>query len=72
MIAEPAIRRVIALCDGTWLSRDIRTMSNIHLPAGMVGIDMTSTLAESTSPQRNMRARYFDGVGLNGSFFNYI
>lgn len=60
------------LCDGTWLGRDTNTRSNIHVLARIIGIDMAGTPAEHTASQSNIRARYFDGVGLDGGFFNYI
>jgi len=75
MAVAPTTRRVIVLCDGTWCGPETNTRSNIHFLARMIGINMGASPAEYTSPPdspQDVRARYFDGVGLNGDFMNYL
>ncbi|CAG9956701.1 unnamed protein product [Clonostachys rosea f. rosea IK726] len=38
----------------------------------MIGINLTANPAVYTSPTGDVRARYFDGVGLGGDFMNYL
>nr|CEG03440.1 unnamed protein product [Fusarium acuminatum CS5907] len=70
-----AIRRVIVLCDGTWCGRETNTRSNINILSRMIGINL-NTVAPSpvvySSPTGDVRAGYFDGVGLGGDFMNYL
>ena len=38
----------------------------------MIGIDLSRDRAEYTSPTGDVRAKYFDGVGLGGDFISYL
>lgn len=65
-------RRVIVLCDGTWCGRETNTKSNIYYLARMIGINTDQRPAEYSSPSGDIRAKYFDGVGLGGDFWSYL
>lgn len=65
-------RRVIVLCDGTWCGRETNTASNVSILARMIGINLSANPAVYASPIGDVRARYFDGVGLGGDFVSYI
>lgn len=72
MAAALITRKVIVLCDGTWCGRETDTRSNIDYLARMIGIDTRATPAEYISPYGDVRAKYFDGVGLGGDFASYL
>jgi uncharacterized protein (DUF2235 family) len=75
MSDEPRRRMIIILYDGTWCGRQTNTRSNIHLLAEMMEVNMALPQPSYTSPpdaRIDIRARYFDGVGLNGGFLNYL
>ncbi|KAI8689377.1 hypothetical protein LRP88_14159 [Fusarium phalaenopsidis] len=65
-------RRVIVLCDGTWCGRETNTKSNINILAQMVGVNLAANPAVNNPLTHDVRARYFDGVGLGGDFMNYL
>ncbi|KAH7310707.1 hypothetical protein B0I35DRAFT_358552 [Stachybotrys elegans] len=68
-------RRVIVLCDGTWCGRETNTRSNINFLSRMIGINLDISAPSPVvymSPTRDVRAAYFDGVGLGGDFMNYL
>jgi hypothetical protein len=66
-------RRVIILYDGTWCGREVNTRSNVYFLAEMIGINLTANPAVYTSTTGpDIRARYFDGVGLGGDFMSYL
>src|ERR1700761_4752946 len=67
-----AATKVVVLVDGTWCGPETNTRSNIHYLAKMIGIDPTAKDPTYTSPTGDVHARYFQGVGLGGSFMSYL
>ncbi|EON68541.1 hypothetical protein W97_07799 [Coniosporium apollinis CBS 100218] len=62
--------KLVVLCDGTWCGPETSTESNIHRFPKMMGID---TNAQSAAHELgSLKARYFKGVGLRGSFMSYL
>jgi hypothetical protein len=72
MAAATAKIRVIVLCDGTWCGPQTNTKSNVNFLARMIGIDLENGATEYHSPQGDVHAKYFDGVGLGGDFMKYL
>lgn len=65
-------RKIVILYDGTWCGPETETGTNIHLLATMIGIDPSANDPTYTSPLGDIRAKYFQGVGLGGSFMRYL
>jgi hypothetical protein len=64
--------RIVVLCDGTWCGPETGTRTNIAILAEKMGIDMNSQDREVNDPSRNLKAKYFDGIGLGSTFFAYL
>jgi len=64
--------RLIVLCDGTWCGPETGTRTNIQILAELIGIDVTDSKKELHDPKRNLKAKYFDGIGLGSTFFAYL
>lgn len=70
-------KKLVVLCDGTWCGRETGTESNITLIAEAIGIsiDLDATTDGPQfieDPSRKLRACYFAGVGLGGTFLEYL
>ncbi|KAH7059130.1 hypothetical protein BKA57DRAFT_416851 [Linnemannia elongata] len=61
--AKPA---VVVLCDGTWCGSETGTKTNISLLAEMI------ELPESSNNRPDIKACYFPGSGLRGTFLEYL
>ncbi|KAL1305241.1 hypothetical protein AAFC00_002156 [Neodothiora populina] len=68
--SEP--RRLLVFCDGTWCGPETGTRTNIQILAEMVDIDVTGGKLEVDSKERNLKARYFYGIGLGSTFISYL
>ncbi|KAB5583391.1 hypothetical protein GE09DRAFT_300294 [Coniochaeta sp. 2T2.1] len=73
--------RIVVLCDGTWAGRETGTQTNIYRLARLFHVpinNLNSTdeyilPADPTVPSaRQVVARYRHGVGLGGSFLDYL
>lgn len=64
--------RLLVFCDGTWCGPETGTRTNIQMLAEMVGIDMKTESKELHDPSRNLKAKYFDGIGLGSTFLAYL
>ncbi|KAG0283410.1 hypothetical protein BGZ96_012223 [Linnemannia gamsii] len=67
-------KKLIVLCDGTWCGSETNTEGNIFLLAKMIGIDMAphAKRNEFESRERGVKACYFPGSGLGGTFLEYL
>jgi hypothetical protein len=67
-------QRLIVFCDGTWCGPETDTRTNIQILAEMTGINMNNPKGsrELEDPARNLRAKYFNGIGLGSTFFAYL
>jgi hypothetical protein len=70
-------KKLVILSDGTWCGRETGTESNIAVIAKAVGISLNISTSDS-KPQayidsnRNLKACYFAGTGLGGTFLEYL
>lgn len=73
--------RVVILCDGTWCGRETNTQTNIYRLAKLfqIPIDELNSTDEYIRPvdpavpaDSQVVARYRHGVGLGGSFLDYL
>jgi hypothetical protein len=64
--------KVVVLVDGTWCGPETNTRSNIHFLAKMIGINPTAASHTHTLETGDFHAKYFQGVGLGGSFMRYL
>ncbi|KAF9177590.1 hypothetical protein BGZ51_008553 [Haplosporangium sp. Z 767] len=73
-----AMQKLIVLCDGTWCGSETNTQTNIYRLATMIGIDMTQQNPTRAQPilyqddTRGIKACYFPGAGLGGTFLEYL
>ena len=71
-------KKLIVLCDGSWCGSETNTESNIYLLAKMIGIDMSKQKPDHAEPieyeniERGVKACYFPGCGLGGTFLEYL
>jgi hypothetical protein len=70
-------KKLVVLCDGTWCGRETGTETNISLIAQAIGIKdspaVTTTKPLYLNPERpNLKACYFPGAGLGGTFLEYL
>ena len=71
-------KKLIVLCDGSWCGSETNTQSNIYLLAKMIGIDMFLQRPDVAKPieyenmKRGVKACYFPGSGLGGTFLEYL
>jgi len=70
-------KKLVVLCDGTWCGKETGTVSNIALLAQAMGIPIQAATADSKSvpfshPSRKLKACYFAGCGLGGTFLEYL
>jgi hypothetical protein len=71
-------KKLIVLCDGSWCGSETNTQSNIYLLAKMIGIDMFLQRPDVAKPieyentKRGVKACYFPGCGLGGTFLEYL
>ncbi|KAK3810655.1 MAG: hypothetical protein JOS17DRAFT_664522, partial [Linnemannia elongata] len=61
---------VVVLCDGTWCGSETGTKTNISLLAEM--IEQPSQLPEGSNNRPGIKACYFPGSGLRGTFLEYL
>ncbi|KAG0080161.1 hypothetical protein BGZ93_003005 [Podila epicladia] len=71
--------KIAVLCDGTWGGSETKTETNIFLLAEMMGISRELYLSTPSGhpiahhdTPRGTKACYFSGVGLGGSFLQYL
>lgn len=72
MLPKIQPERLIVFCDGTWCGPETDTKTNIQILAEMVGINVSSGVLEINDRQRNLKAKYFDGIGLGSTFLAYL
>lgn len=66
-------KKLIVLCDGTWCGAETGTQTNIYLLARMIMNDQDPNAASPYhDTARDIRACYFPGVGLGGTFLEYL
>jgi hypothetical protein len=70
-------KKLVVLCDGTWCGRETGTATNISLLATAIGIPDSTAPTDTDArmyvdPKRNLKACYFPGQGLGGTFLEYI
>lgn len=71
-------KKLIVLCDGSWCGSETNTSTNIFLLAEMIGINMSQQNPDHAQPieyentEHSVKACYFPGVGLGGTFLEYI
>ncbi|KAG0208646.1 hypothetical protein BGX28_000454 [Mortierella sp. GBA30] len=77
--ANTTKHKLIVLCDGTWCGSEANTESNVFLLAKMIGIDMSQQNPEQSAEpieyensDRGVKACYFPGSGLGGTFLEYL
>src|SRR5688572_26552267 len=69
------IKKIVVLCDGTWCgkSTETETITNIkQLANDIAGRILSPSEEYRFTKDRDVVGRYFEGVGLAGSFFDYI
>jgi hypothetical protein len=73
--------RIVVLCDGTWCGRETDTRTNIYRLAKLFDVPITNLDSTDTyirladpadPPDRQVVARYRHGVGLGGTFLDYL
>jgi hypothetical protein len=70
-------KKLIVLCDGTWCGRETGTVTNISLLATAIGIPDSTAPTDTNAreyfdPDRKLKACYFPGSGLGGTFLEYL
>ncbi|KAG0043725.1 hypothetical protein BGZ89_006337, partial [Linnemannia elongata] len=73
MLPKP---KLVVLCDGTWCGSETGTRTNIYHLANMIGIPMNNEdvddIRELEDDTRGIKACYFPGCGLGGTFLEYL
>jgi hypothetical protein len=70
-------KKLIVLCDGTWCGRETGTVTNISLLATAIGLPDSTAPTDTNArtyvdPARKLKACYFPGQGLGGTFLDYL
>ena len=70
-------KKLIVLCDGTWCGRETGTVTNISLLATAIGLPDSTAPTDTNArtyvdPARKLKACYFPGQGLGGTFLEYL
>lgn len=71
---QPTIqpRRLLVFCDGTWCGKETGTKTNIQILAEAAGVNVSGGSKELDDPDRRLKAKYFEGIGLGSTFFAYL
>ncbi|KAF2670042.1 hypothetical protein BT63DRAFT_228228 [Microthyrium microscopicum] len=70
-------KKLVVLFDGTWCGRETGTETNVSLIAKAIGIPASIAPTDTEpltyeDPSRSLKACYFPGIGLGGTFLDYL